>query len=132
MPEGYLGLCLIVPDSRPVPAPMTEADMESATDLPKTIDLESETKLPFLVHYTAKTRFTRLHRVGGCKRRPGRELKEVTFHATISEAPFMSYCTDCWPTTVPIAESKASSSKDTASQQLDDSLSSSSSSSASS
>ena len=77
---------------------------EVPVDLPQMIDLENETKLPYIVHYTPKTRFSRLHRAGGCRRRPGRELREVTFHATISEAPFMDYCTDCWPSTAPVSE----------------------------
>ena len=128
----YLDFTSILPDARPVPAPIPEDAMDTVTDLPQMIDLEDETRLPFLVHYTAKTRFSRLHRVGGCRRRPGRELKEVTYHATISEAPYMAYCTDCWPNTVPIAESKASSSKDCAGLTAEDSVSNSSSSTESS
>ena len=80
-----------------------EEDHICVVGLPQMAVTSEASDLPYLVHYTAKTRFTRLHKRGGCHRRPGRELKEVTWHATLSEAPYMAWCSDCWPSGVPAA-----------------------------
>ena len=85
-------------------APPTPCAPVPPVDLPASVDFEAETLLPFLVHWSTKTRFSRLHRRDGCWRRPGRELKEVTYYASISDAPFMDWCKDCWPNSVPVAD----------------------------
>ena len=91
-------------DLHSLPSPPTP---EAVVALPIMQVEKDDSLLPYVVHYTAKTRFTRLHKKGGCWRRPGHELKEVSYHATLSEAPYMSWCTDCWPSGVPAASAAA-------------------------
>ena len=92
---------------RATTALIIEARKDCVGDLPAPVDLEASKDFPYYVHYTKKTRFSKLHKRGGCWRRPGRELKEVTYHEKLSDAPYMDYCSDCWPRSAPGLEDRS-------------------------
>ena len=110
--EIRLDFKLAVPCTSVEAAPATPEPLPPPQGLPDPVDEEGQRLWPYIVHYTKRTRFTKLHKRGGCWRRPGYELKEVTFHKTLSDAPFMDFCTDCWPRSAPASGEIYASSSD--------------------
>eukprot|EP00972_Heterocapsa_arctica_P112419 16431631-Heterocapsa_arctica.AAC.1 len=74
---------------------VAEREMKTVVDQLGSLE-EPAVEGPYIVSYTAKRKFARLHLLRGCWRRPGRDLKCFSTHATLKDVHYDSYCRDCW------------------------------------
>jgi len=51
----------------------------------------------YIISYSNKRRFRRLHLNGGCWRRPERDLLDFAYCETVRAGDFDAACKDCWP-----------------------------------
>ena len=64
---------------------------------PGSVVLEEEEPLKeFYVSFTLKKRFARLHRMGGCHRTPGKDVRNFLFMNSIHEENWDDFCRQCW------------------------------------
>ena len=63
---------------------------------------------PYLINFTSKHKFARLHLIGGCYRRPGFELKDCAYHEDLAGVSYDMKCKDCFRG-APASEASSSS-----------------------
>ncbi len=95
-----LALSVVTPFEKG-PASLVSLEEEDDSELdgfgPGSVVLEEEEPLKeFYVSFTLKKRFARLHRMGGCHRTPGRDVRNFLFMNSIHEEKWDDFCRQCW------------------------------------
>ena len=95
-----LALSVVTPFDKG-PASLVSLEEEDDSELdgfgPGSVVLEEEEPLKeFYVSFTLKKRFARLHRMGGCHRTPGKDVRNFLIMNSIHEENWDDFCRQCW------------------------------------